>query len=68
MGCRPLTTSRVVGKEALLDGEGVEVNVLVANDPQTKTVFAHCVLCEGSDSDGYAIARVSEDIGRLGHK
>ena len=63
-----LTKSRVVDKAALLDGDEVEMKVLVATDPQTKTVFAHTVPCNGSDNDGYAVAGVAEDIGWLGHK
>ena len=62
-----LTKSRVVDKEALLDGEEVEMKVLVAKDSQTKTVFAHAVPCKGSDNDGYAVARVAEDVAWLGH-
>ena len=46
----------------------MEMKVLVAKDSQTKTVFAHAVPCKGSDDDGYAIARVTDDIAWLGHK
>ena len=63
MNYRCLTKSRIVDKEALLEGEEVEMKVLVTKDSQTKTVLAHGVPCKGSDSDGYAIARVAEDIG-----
>ena len=63
-----LTKSRVVDKEALLEGEEVEMKVLVAKGSQTKTVFAHAVPCKGSDNDGCAVARVAEDVGWLGHK
>ena len=40
----------------------------MAKDSQTKTVFAHTVPCKCSRNDGYAVARVAEDIGWLGHK
>ena len=63
-----LTKSRVVDRESLLEGEEVELKVLVAKDSKTKTVFAHAVPCKGSDDDGYAIARVTEDIAWLGHQ
>ena len=42
--------------------------VLVAKDSPATPVFAHTVPCEGSDSDGYAVARIAEGIGWLGHK
>ena len=61
---KPMT----IDKEALLEGEEVEMKVLVAKDSQTKAVFAHAVPQKGSDNEGYAIARVSEDIGWLGHR
>lgn len=57
-----LTRSRVVDREALLEGEEVEMKVLVAKDSKTKTVFAHAVPCKGSDDDGYVVTRVTEDI------
>ena len=63
-----LTKSRVVEKEDLLEGEEVEMKVIVAKDSQSKTVFAHTVPCKGSDDDGYAVTRIIEDIGWLGHK
>ena len=63
-----LTKSRIVDKESLLEGEEVEMKVIVAKDSQTKTVFAHTVPHQGSDNDGYAAARVAEDIGWLGHR
>ena len=62
-----LTKSRVVEREALLDGEEVEMKVLVAKDSQTKTLFAHAVVAKGSDEEGYAITRIVEDIAWLGH-
>ena len=63
-----LTKSRVVDRDSLIEGEEVEMKVLVAKDSKTKTVFAHAVPCKGSDDDGYAIARVTEDIAWLGHQ
>ena len=63
-----LTKSRVVEKEDLLEGEEVEMKVIVAKDSQSKTVFAHTVPCKGSDDDGYAATRIVEDISWLGHK
>ena len=44
------------------------MKVLVAKDSQTKTVFAHTVPCKGSDELGYAVTRITEDIGWLGHR
>jgi hypothetical protein len=62
-----LTKSRVVEKEALLDGEEVEMKVLVAKDAKTKTLFANAVVAKGCDEEGYAITRIVEDIAWLGH-
>ena len=42
-----LTRSRVVDREALLEGEEVEMKVLPIKDLSAKTVFAHVVPCKG---------------------
>ena len=62
-----LTKSRVVEREALLEGEEVELKVLVAKDSKTKTIFAHAVVEKGADEEGYAVTRIVEDIAWLGH-
>ena len=59
------TKSRVVEKEALLDGEEVQMKVLVAKDSKTNTCFANAVTAKGSDEEGYAITRIVEDIAWL---
>ena len=38
-----LRKSRVVDKEALLEGEEVGMKVILAKDSKSKTVFAHAV-------------------------
>ena len=43
------------------------MKVLVAKDSKSKTVFAHAVVANGSDEDGYAVSRLVEDIAWLGH-
>ncbi len=62
-----LTKSRVVEREALLEGEEVELKVLVAKDSKTKTIFAHAVVEKGAGEEGYAVTRIVEDIAWLGH-
>ena len=58
-----LARSRVVDRGVLLDGEEVEMKVLVSKGSKTKTVFAHIVPCKGSGEDGYVATRTTEDIG-----
>ena len=55
-----LTKSRVVEKEALQEGEEVEMKVLVAKDSQSKTVFAHAVPCKGAGDDGKVKGRCGQ--------
>ena len=43
------------------------VKVLVAKDLKSGSVFAHVVLQKGLDADGYAVARIVEDIKWLGY-
>ena len=61
------TKSRVVRKEDLMEGEEIEMKVLVAKDSKSKTVFAHAVEAKGADEDGYAVARLVEDIAWVGN-
>ena len=43
------------------------MKVLVAKDSKSKTVFAHAVVANGSDEDGYAVSTFAGDIAWLGH-
>ena len=43
------------------------VKVLAAKDLKSGSVFAHVVLQKGLDADGYAVARLVEDIKWLGY-
>ena len=47
--------------------EQTTLKILVVRDSKTKAVFAHVVDRKGTDSDGYAVRRLVEDIAWLGH-
>ena len=49
------------------EDESVDLKILVVKDSRTKSVFAHVVDRKGTDSTGYAITRLVEDIAWLGH-
>ena len=44
----------------------MELKVLVVKDSRSKAVFAHVVDRKGTDSEGYAVTRIVEDIAWLG--
>ena len=46
----------------------MDMKVVVAKGSMSNTVFAHAVPCKGSGSDGYAVARIGEDIGWPCHR
>ena len=49
------------------DKKNIKLKVLVVKDTQSKVIFAHAVRQKGVDDDGYAVARVTEDIQWLGY-
>ena len=43
------------------------MNVIVAKDSKSKTVFAHVVPCKGSDEDKFVINLIVDAVNWLGH-
>ena len=64
-----ITKEKVLTREELSDEEekNVVLKVLVVKDTKSRTIFAHAVRQKGVDEEGYAVARVVEDVKWLGY-
>ena len=64
-----VTRGKVLRREELDAGDVdvVDLKILVVRCSVSKTVFAHLVERKGTDSEGYAVSRLVEDIAWLGH-
>ncbi len=58
---------RMALKKELLENEEVDLKILVAKEVVSKAIFAHAVDVKGSDADGYAVARLVDDMRWLGY-
>ena len=65
-----ITNGRVLRKHELSaeEKERVKLTVLVVKDTKSRALFAHAVRRKGADDEGYAVARLVEDIKWLGYK
>ena len=64
-----ITRGKILKKEELSDEDKahIKLKILVVKDTKSKVVFAHAVRQKGVDDEGYAVARVTEDVQWLGY-
>ena len=64
-----ITRGRILKKAELSedDKQNVKLKILVVKDTKSRAIFAHAVRQKGVDDEGYAVARVTEDIQWLGY-
>ena len=64
-----ITNGRVMRRHELSEEERerVKMTILVVKDTKSRCIFAHAVRRKGADEDGYAVARLVEDIKWLGY-
>ena len=64
-----ITRGKILKKDELseIDKANIKLKILVVKDTKSKAVFAHAVRQKGVDDDGYAVARVTEDVQWLGY-
>ena len=64
-----ITRGKILKKEELSDEDKahIKLKILVVKDTKSKVVFAHAMRQKGVDDEGYAVARVTEDVQWLGY-
>ena len=64
-----IARGRILKKNELSeeDRQNIKLKILVVKDTKSKAIFAHAVRQKGVDDEGYAVARVTEDVQWLGY-
>ena len=64
-----ITSDKILTRSELTENEEQKVmlKVLVVKDTKSRAIFAHAVRQKGVDEEGYAVARVVEDVKWLGY-
>ncbi len=64
-----ITRGKILRRDELSkeDQANIKMKILVVKDTKGKAVFAHTVRQKGVDEEGYAVARITEDVQWLGY-